>query len=96
LIDEEGIELVFGDYSGYIYALETLSQLYSNGKLPHARIQDEPVLAYRGIMIDTARHFLKVSTIKRLIENMPQSKLNILHWHLADDESFPIQLNSHP
>ena len=47
-------------------------------------------------MIDTARHFVKISTIKRLIQNMPQSKLNILHWHLADDESFPLKLASHP
>jgi len=47
-------------------------------------------------MIDSARHFLKIATIKRLIQNMPQSKLNILHWHLVDDESFPVKLASHP
>ncbi len=47
-------------------------------------------------MIDTARHFLKVSTIQRLIDTMPFSKLNIIHWHMMDDESFPIVLGSHP
>jgi hexosaminidase len=47
-------------------------------------------------MIDSARHFLKYETIAKLIESMPLSKLNILHWHLSDDESFAIQLNSYP
>jgi hexosaminidase len=47
-------------------------------------------------MIDSARHFLKVSTISRLIESMPLVKLNILHWNLSDDESFLIELSSHP
>lgn len=47
-------------------------------------------------MIDSARHYLGVAAIKRLIQSMPLSKLNILHWHLEDDESFPIVLDSHP
>lgn len=47
-------------------------------------------------MIDSARHFLSVAAIKRVIEAMPLSKLNILHWHIVDDESFPIKLGSHP
>lgn len=59
-------------------------------------IIDEPQLPHRGIMIDTAKHYLQKSTIERLIINMPLSKLNVLHWHMADDESFPIQLGSHP
>lgn len=59
-------------------------------------IEDEPLVPHRGIMIDSARHFLKIETISRLIESMAISKLNILHWHLSDDESFAIQLASHP
>ena len=47
-------------------------------------------------MIDSARHFLSFAHVKRLIESMPISKLNILHWHLADDESFPVRLITHP
>jgi len=41
-------------------------------------------------MIDTARHYLKVSTILRTIEGMGMNKLNALHWHISDDESFPL------
>jgi N-acetyl-beta-hexosaminidase len=47
-------------------------------------------------MIDTAKHYLTLSNLKRLIEIMPISKLNILHWHLADDEAFSVMLELHP
>ena len=47
-------------------------------------------------MVDTARHFLSVESLKRVLESLPLSKLNILHWHMVDDESFPIELISHP
>ena len=59
-------------------------------------IRDEPLLEYRGIMSDSSRHFLGVASIQRVIESMPLSKLNMLHWHLVDDESFPVELGSHP
>jgi hexosaminidase len=95
-VNAEGITINFGDYSGYVYALESLSQIIKDNRVPFVKIQDEPLLEYRGIMIDSARHFLGVAAIKRLIESMPLSKLNILHWHLVDDESFPIKLGSHP
>lgn len=85
IIDREGIQIIHKDYSGYVYALESLSQLIKDGKIPFVHIKDEPLLQYRGIMIDSARHFLGVEYIKRLILSMPLSKLNILHWHLVDD-----------
>lgn len=59
-------------------------------------VRDEPLLEYRGIMIDSSRHFLGIDSIRKVIESMPLSKLNMLHWHLVDDESFPVELGSHP
>jgi len=64
--------------------------------VPYATIKDEPLVGYRGIMIDASRHFLSVEATLRLIESMPLSKLNILHWHLTDDETFTVVLKSHP
>jgi hexosaminidase len=47
-------------------------------------------------MIDSVRHFLSVTAIKRTIEAMPVSKLNKLHWHLVDDEAFTFETVNHP
>ena len=76
--------------------METLSQLYQEGRVQYCKIRDEPRFEYRGIMIDTAKHFLEIETIKRLIETMPVSKLNVLHWHMIDDEAFSVKLEAHP
>ena len=84
-------------YGGLVYALETLYQMLSSGKgYPIGRVSDEPLVAHRGIMIDSVRHFLSFAAIKKLLQSMPLSKLNILHWHLADDEAFTLQLAQHP
>ena len=47
-------------------------------------------------MIDTSRHFLSISTIKHAIDGMLYSKLNVLHWHLVDEDSFPIYIPELP
>ncbi len=76
--------------------METFSQLIEDGRVQHCVIDDEPLVGYRGIMIDSVRHFLSISAVKRTIEAMPLSKLNVLHWHLVDDEAFPFDSVSHP
>ena len=47
-------------------------------------------------MIDTSRHFLSVKTIQHAIDGMLYSKLNILHWHLVDEDSFPLYVPEVP
>ena len=47
-------------------------------------------------MLDTARHFLSISDIKRTIDGMRVTKLNVLHIHFTDSESFPIYIKSYP
>lgn len=59
-------------------------------------IQDAPFVGWRGLMIDTARHFLSVPLIKRTVDAMAAAKMNDLHWHITDDQSFPVCLESHP
>ncbi len=54
-------------------------------------IADSPRFGYRGLMIDSSRHFLKVESIKRVIDGMMLAKMNALHWHMSDDDSFPMQ-----
>jgi len=59
-------------------------------------IEDEPLFVYRGILIDTSRHFLPIRLIKETIDAMMYNKFNILHWHIVDEDSFPLILKSHP
>lgn len=66
-VSADGVAISFGDYSGYVYALESLSQIIKKNRIPFVTVRDAPLLEYRGIMIDSARHFLGVAAIKRLI-----------------------------
>ncbi|KAJ1690336.1 hypothetical protein LUZ63_014491 [Rhynchospora breviuscula] len=59
-------------------------------------IQDEPRFAFRGLLLDTSRHYLPVKVIKEVIEAMSYTKLNVLHWHIIDEEAFPLEVPSYP
>ena len=48
-----------------------------------------PMFAYRGVMVDSSRHFLPVPTLEAILDGMAASALNVLHWHLVDAQSFP-------
>ncbi|KZW01500.1 N-acetylhexosaminidase [Exidia glandulosa HHB12029] len=53
-------------------------------------IQDAPAFPYRGFMLDTARNFFPVADIKRTLDAMSWVKMNVLHWHVVDSQSFPL------
>ncbi len=59
-------------------------------------IEDEPLYEFRGLLIDSSRHFLPTRLIKETIDAMMYNKFNILHWHIVDEDSFPLVLESHP
>ena len=59
-------------------------------------LMDSPVYPYRGVMLDTSRHFLPISTIQNVIRAMGYNKLNRLHLHLSDTASFPLDIPSQP
>ncbi|KAH6762676.1 beta-hexosaminidase 1 [Perilla frutescens var. hirtella] len=89
---------------GALHGLETLSQLcaFDYGtktvKLYNAPwyVQDKPRFEYRGLLLDTSRHYLPIEIIKQVIESMSYAKLNVLHWHIIDEESFPLEVPSFP
>ena len=99
---KEGITINASTIYGYNYALESLSQLivWENStehyRLNGHEIEDHPAFQWRGLLLDSARHYLPVSALYKQIRGMRYNKMNVLHWHLSDLESFPFQSLSHP
>ena len=59
-------------------------------------IQDQPKYKWRGLLLDTARHYFTPSTIERTMKAMAMNKYNVLHWHITDAQSFPLLLDNVP
>jgi hypothetical protein len=102
----EGIQITAYQYSGALRGLATLSQLIKYG-LGHGRyayyisymplnVVDYPRYPYRGFMLDTSRHFYTVESIKQTLDILSSAKFNVFHWHIVDDDSFPMELASFP
>ena len=90
------VTIIAKSYFGVRHALETLSQLIvfddlrNQIQIPNEMvIVDGPVYPYRGVLLDTSRNFIDKATILRTIDGMSMSKLNTLHWHIIDSQSFP-------
>ncbi|XP_074276214.1 beta-hexosaminidase 1 [Silene latifolia] len=89
---------------GALRALETFSQLctfdYASKSVKIFKapwyIEDLPRFVYRGLLIDTSRHYLPIDVIKQILDSMMYAKLNVLHWHIVDEESFPFETPSYP
>jgi hypothetical protein len=84
---------------GARHGLETLAQLVEApaGIIAEAvSIVDAPVYPYRGLMIDTGRHFLPLALIRHAIDGIAAVKMNVLHWHILDSQSFPVASEAFP
>lgn len=102
-ITEQGETATVHAYTalGALRAMSTFTQLVfrlpGSGKVNYVwhtplRIEDKPAFPYRGIMLDTARHFIPVGHLKSQIDAMELLKLNQLHWHMTDAQSWPLEL----
>jgi hexosaminidase len=89
---------------GAMHAMETLSQLvtfdpssasFAIASTPIA-ISDAPRFAWRGVLVDTARHYITVPMILHILDAMSYSRFNVMHWHMVDAQSWPLQLPSLP
>jgi hexosaminidase len=107
-ISPDRIVLAAGDSRGLLYAAVTLWQLCTPSlehtdaiaspgmKIPAMRIADSPRFSWRGLMLDSARHYQSPDFILRLIDWMTLHKLNVLHWHLTDDQAWRLEIKKYP
>ena len=96
-IDADTILVRGAGAHGVFNGIQTLAQLLdADGSLPCGRVLDAPRFGYRGMMLDVARHFASVATVKRLLDCMARYKLNRLHLHLTDDEGWRLRIDALP
>lgn len=96
-----GDGILFADTTwGVLRGLESFSQMVyqedNTFKVQASAIIDFPRFSYRGVMFDTSRHFIPVNIIKQNLDAMSYNKLNVFHWHVVDDQSFPFESKKFP
>lgn len=99
-VSATGVRLTAATTVGGLRGLETLLQLVARDSagtyLPVVKIQDTPRFRWRGILIDVARHFEPVEAVRRTLDGMAVVKLNVLHWHLSEDQGFRVESLKYP
>ena len=86
--------------AGLFYGAVTLWQLLppatETGQIPAQTIRDAPVYPWRGLMLDSARHLQSPAFVHSMIDWMAWHKLNVLHWHLTDDQGWRLEIRKYP
>jgi hexosaminidase len=97
-----GVTITAAQRAGLFYGAISVWQLAVQddakgpARLPAVSISDAPRFVWRGFMLDSARHFQKVETIKAILDTMAVHKLNVLHWHLVDDQGWRLEIKKYP
>jgi hexosaminidase len=104
-IDEKQVKIIANKPAGLFYGIQTLRQIIADQddkalgnkwEVATGTITDYPEYAWRGSMLDVARHFFSVEDVKRYIDLLSYYKINILHLHLSDDQGWRIEIKSWP
>ncbi|HWY24310.1 MAG TPA: family 20 glycosylhydrolase [Nevskia sp.] len=102
-VSPQGIRISAREPAGLFYGAVTLWQLLTPApggaatrQIPALHIEDHPRFAWRGLMLDVARHYMPPQFIEQLIDWMALHKLNTLHWHLTDDQGWRLEIKKYP
>ena len=95
-VSATAIVIEASDPAGLFHGAQTLRQLVTDDSVEVTTIEDSPRFAYRGAMLDVARHFFGVNDVKRYIDDIAMLKINYLHLHLSDDQGWRIQIDGWP
>lgn len=100
VITPEAGTLTAANDVGAMHGLETLLQLATDEHgacvFPAVTISDTPRFRWRGLMLDTSRHFEPLHVIERTLDGMAAAKLNVFHWHLSDEQGFRAEIKRFP
>ncbi|MFD4505031.1 beta-N-acetylhexosaminidase [Streptomyces sp. NPDC058457] len=103
-----GVQVVGGGPAGLFWGAQTLRQLLGpdacrraplpgrSWRLPLSHLQDSPRFAWRGLMLDVARHFMPKEGVLRYLDLMAAHKLNVFHFHLTDDQGWRVRIERYP
>jgi len=79
-----------------LWQLATPDEAKGAADIPAAAIEDAPRFAWRGLMVDSARHIQSIDTLKAVLDAMAAHKLNTFHWHLVDDQGWRLEIKKYP
>ncbi|MGH9512066.1 MAG: beta-N-acetylhexosaminidase [Terriglobales bacterium] len=100
VVTSSGAKLDAPTTLGVMHGLETFLQLVKTGRngfdVPVITIHDQPRFPWRGLMIDSSRHFTPINVLKRNLDGMAAVKLNVFHWHLSDNQGFRVESKKFP
>lgn len=101
IVNDKRVCISGASEAGVFYGIQTLRKSLPvaqdiNVNLSAVEIYDKPRFAYRGAMLDVARHFYTVDEIKTFIDMLALHNINRFHWHLTDDQGWRIEIKKYP
>lgn len=100
-VSSTGVAVKASDDAGAFYARQTLKQMAEPAgrgelKIPCATVVDAPAFKWRGAHLDDCRHFFGKEVVKRMMDQMAAHKMNVLHWHLTEDQGWRLDIPKYP
>ena len=99
-VTDSGAKLNAATPLGVLHGLQTFLQLVqitpAGFAVPVLTIKDQPRFPWRGTLIDVSRHFIPIDVLKRNVDGLAAVKMNVLHWHLSDDQGFRVESKVFP
>lgn len=105
MITKEKILITANEPNGMFYGIQSLRQLLPTEKnltnknellVPAVEIKDYPRFVHRGLNLDCCRHFMEKDFVKRYVDLLAYHKMNVLHWHLTEDQAWRIEVKKYP
>lgn len=107
-VTTDGVDVVGGSAAGVFYGVQAFLQLlpadvHRSGRvgtgpwtLPATVVEDAPAFAWRGVMLDVARHFRTKHEVMRVVDQLAAHRINRLHFHLTEDQGWRIEIRKYP